>query len=114
MHLVKRERIEAEYETKKNEVLSEVDHWKKRTQIKARKLHFDKHFDLVKRGIIEAEDETKKIVQGSNKVGIESANDNNGENMASDNACALNECHLRTNTSLSSRSIETEVAYRVM
>ena len=34
--------------------------------------------------------------------------------MASDNACVLNECHLRTNTSLSSRSIETEVAYRVM
>ena len=69
---------------------------------------------MVKRGRIEAEDETNKIVQGSNKVGIESANDNNGENMASDNACVLNECHLRNNTSLSYRSIETEVAYRVM
>ena len=34
--------------------------------------------------------------------------------MASDNACVLNEFHLRTNTSLSYRSIETEVAYRVM
>ena len=42
---------------------------------------------LVKWTRIEAEDETKKIVEGSNKGGIASANDNNGENMASDNAC---------------------------
>ena len=31
--------------------------------------------------------ETKKIVEGSNKGGITSANDNNGETMASNNAC---------------------------
>ena len=69
---------------------------------------------MVKRERIEVEDETKKIVEVSDKGGIASANGNNGENMASDNAFVLNECHLRTNTSLSSRSIETEVAYRVM
>ena len=51
---------------------------------------------LVKRERIEDEDETNKIVEGSNKGGITSANENNGENMASDNACVLNECHLRT------------------
>ena len=51
---------------------------------------------LVKRARIEVEDETKKIVEGSNKGGIASANDNNGENMESDNASVLNECHLRT------------------
>ena len=28
--------------------------------------------------------------------------------MASDNACVLNECHLRTNNILSSSSLETE------
>ena len=50
----------------------------------------------------------RKIVEGSNKGGIASANDNNGENMASDNACLLNECHLRTNKILSSNSLETE------
>ena len=63
---------------------------------------------MVKRERIEAEDETKKDVEGSNKGGITSANYNNGENMASDNACVLNECHLRTNNILSSNSIETE------
>ena len=34
---------------------------------------------------IEAKDETKKIVEGLNKGGIASANDNNEENMASNN-----------------------------
>ena len=62
----------------------------------------------IKRARIEAEDETKKIVEGSNKGGITSANDNNGENLASDNACVLNECHLRTNNILRSNSLETE------
>ena len=52
--------------------------------------------------------ETKKIVEGSNKGGITSVNDNNGENMASNNACVLNEYHLRTNNILSSNSLETE------
>ena len=63
---------------------------------------------MVKRARIEDEDETKKIVEGSNKGGIASANYNNGENMASDNACVLDECHLRTNNILSSNSLETE------
>ena len=63
---------------------------------------------LVKRARIEAEDETKKIVEGSNKGDIASANDNNGENRASDNACVLNECHLKTNNILSSNSLETK------
>ena len=45
------------------EVLSGVDHQKKRTQIKARKLNFDEHFHLVKRERIEVEDEAKKIVE---------------------------------------------------
>ena len=63
---------------------------------------------------IEVEDETKKIVEGSNKGGIVSANDNNGENVASDNSCVLNEFHLRTNNILSSNNIETKVAYGVM
>ena len=62
---------------------------------------------MVKRAIIEAEDETKKIVEGLNKGGITSANDNNGENMSSENACALNECRLRTSNILSSNSLET-------
>ena len=53
-----------------------------------------------------------KIVEGSNKGGIASANDNNGENMAPDNACVLNECHLRTNNILSSNSLETEGDFR--
>ena len=66
---------------------------------------------LVKREKIEAEDETKKIVEGSNKGGIASANDNNGENMASNNACVLNECLLRTNNILSSNSLETKVDF---
>ena len=50
------------------EVLSEVDHRKKRTLIKARKhqLNFDKHLNSVKRERIEAEDEIKKIVEGEN------------------------------------------------
>ena len=39
---------------------------------------------------------------------VSSANDNNGENMASDNAFVLNEYHLRTNSILSSNSPETE------
>ena len=43
-----------------------------------------------------------------NKGGIASANDNNGENMASDNACVLNEFHLKNNNILSSNSLETE------
>ena len=73
------------------EVLSRVDHRKKRTQIKARKLNFDEHLHLVKRARIEAEHETKKIVEGLNKGGIASSNDNNGENTASDNSCVLNE-----------------------
>ena len=64
---------------------------------------------LVKRARIEAKDEPKKIVEGSNKGGIASANDNNGENMASNNSCVLNEFHLRTNNILSSNSLETEV-----
>ena len=68
------------------ELLSRVDDRKKRTHTKARKLNFDEHLHLVKRERIEAEDETKKIVEGSNKGVIESANDNNGENMALDNA----------------------------
>ena len=42
------------------------------------------------------------------KGGIASANDNNGENMASDNACVLNECHLRTNDILSANILETK------
>ena len=41
------------------EVLSGVDHRKKRTQIKPKKLNFDEHLHLVKRVRIEAEDETK-------------------------------------------------------
>ena len=45
--------------------------------MKARKLNFDEHLHLVTRERIEAEDETKKIVEGSNKGGIASANDNN-------------------------------------
>ena len=45
------------------EVLFGVDHRKKRTQIKAGKLKFDEHLHLVKRERIEAEDETKKIVE---------------------------------------------------
>ena len=91
------------------EVLSGVDHQKKGTPIKARKLNFDEHFHLVKRARIEAEDETKKIVEVSNKGGIATTNENNGENMASHNACVLNECHLRTNNILSSNSLETKV-----
>ena len=63
---------------------------------------------LVKRERIEAKDETKKIVESSNIGGITSANENNGENMASDNACMLNEFHLRTNNILSSNSLETK------
>ena len=55
---------------------------------------------LVKRERIEDEDETKNIVEGSNKGGIASVNDNYGENMELDNACVLNECHLRTNNIL--------------
>ena len=70
--------------------------------VRARKLNFDEHFHLVKRERIEVEHETNKIVEGSNKGGIASANDNNGKNMASDNACVLNEFHLRTNNILSS------------
>ena len=66
---------------------------------------------MVKRARIEAEDETKKIVEGSNKGGITSSNDNNGENMASDNACVLNEFLLRTNNILSSNSLETEADF---
>ena len=63
---------------------------------------------LIKRARIEAEDEIKKIVEGSNKGGITSAIDNNGEYMALDNYCVLNEFHLRTNNILSSNSLETE------
>ena len=63
---------------------------------------------MVKRARIEDEDETKKIVVGSNKGGIASANDNNGENMASNNSCVLNEFHLRTNNILSSNNLETK------
>ena len=61
------------------EVLSGVDHRKKRTPIKARKhkLNFDEHFNSIKRERIEAKDETKKNVEGSNKGGITSSNDNN-------------------------------------
>ena len=59
------------------EILCGVDHRKKRTQIKARKRKFDEHLHLVKRTRIEAEEETKKIVEGSNKGGIASANANN-------------------------------------
>ena len=86
------------------EVLSRVDHRNKKTQIKKRKhkLKFDEHLHSTKRARIEAEDEIKKVVEGSNKGGITSSNDNNGENMASDNACVLNECNLRTNNILSS------------
>ena len=40
------------------ELLSRVYHLKKRTQIKARKLHFDEHLHLVKRQRIEAEYDT--------------------------------------------------------
>ena len=69
------------------ELLSGADHQKKRTQIKARKLNFNEHLHLVKWTRIEAEDETKKIVEGSKKGVIASANDNNGENMALDDAC---------------------------
>ena len=83
------------------EVLSGVDHWKERTQIKERKLNFDEHLHLVKRERIEAEDETKNIAEGSNKGGMTSVNDNNGENMASDNTCVLYLFHLRTNNILS-------------
>ena len=92
------------------EVLSRVYHQKKRTHIKARKhkINFDEHLCSVKMARVEAEDETKKIVEGSNKGGIASANDNNGENMASDNVCVLNEYHLRTNNILSSNSLETK------
>ena len=43
-----------------------------------------------------------------NKGGIASANDNNGENMASNNDCVLNEAHLRTNNILSFNSLETK------
>ena len=52
-------------------ILSELHHRKKRTQIKARKhkLNFDEHLHSVKRERIEAEYETKKIVEGSNKRG---------------------------------------------
>ena len=64
------------------------------------------HF--VKKERFEVEDETKNIVEGSNKGGIASSNDNNGENMALDNACVLNEFHLRTNNILSSNSLEIE------
>ena len=67
------------------EVLSGVDHRNKRTKIKGRKINFDEHFHFVKRERIEAEDETKKIVEGLNKGGIASANDNNEESMASNN-----------------------------
>ena len=93
-----------------SELLSGVDHRNKRTQMKERKhkINFSKHLHSIKRARIEVEEETKKIVEGSNKGGIASANDNNGENMASDNACVLNECHLRTNNILSSNSLETE------
>ena len=92
------------------QVLSGVDHRKKRTQIKERKhkLNFDENLHSVKRVRIKAEDETKKNVEGSNKGGIASANDNNGENMASDNVCVLNKFHLTTNNILSSNSIETK------
>ena len=50
----------------------------------------------------------KDHLEGSNKGGITSANDNNGENMALDNACVLNEFHLRTNDILSSNSLESK------
>ena len=90
------------------EVLSRVDHWNKRIQIKEKKLNFDECLHLVKRERIEVEDETKKIVEGLKKGGIESTNDNNGENMALNNSCVLNEFHLRTNNILSSNSLETE------
>ena len=50
----------------------------------------------------------KDHVEGLNRGGITSSNDNNGENMESDNACVLNEFHLRTNNILSSNSLETE------
>ena len=49
----------------------------------------------------------RKDVEGSNNGGIASANYNNGENMASDNACVLNEFLLRTNNILISNSLET-------
>ena len=51
------------------EVISGVYHRKKRTQIKERKhkLNFDEHLHSVKRVRIQAGDETKKIVEGSNK-----------------------------------------------
>ena len=71
------------------EVLSGVYHRNKRTRIKALKLNVDEHLHLVKRTRIEVEDETKKIVEGLNKGGIASSNDNNGENMALDNDCVL-------------------------
>ena len=51
---------------------------------------------------------SRKLQKSQIKGGIESANDNNGENIALDNACVLNECHLRTNNILSSNSLETE------
>ena len=63
---------------------------------------------MVKRERIEDEDETKKIVGGSNKGGIASTNDNNGENMALNNSCVLNEFHLGTNNIISSNSLESE------
>ena len=79
-----------------------------------------KKFDETKRERIEAKDETNKIVEGSNKGGIASVNDNHGENMASDNACVLNEFHLRilmiylTNTqySLKHKCIVKDQNYR--
>ena len=63
---------------------------------------------MVKWEIIEHGYDTKKIVESLNKGGISSANDNNGENMASDNACVLNEFYLRTTNILSSNSLESK------
>ena len=62
------------------EVLSGVDHRKKRTQIKERKheVNFDEYLHSVKRARTKVEDETKKIVEGSNKGGRASASYNNG------------------------------------
>jgi len=92
------------------ELLSGVDHRKKRTQIKGRKhkLNFDEHLHLVKRARIDAEDETEKILEGLNKGGTISAFDNTGENTAAANAFLLKECHLRTCNTISSNSLETE------
>lgn len=88
------------------ELLPGVDHRKKRTQIKGRKhkLNFDEYPHLVKRERVDAEDETKKIVEGSSKGGMISAFDNTGENTAADNAFMLKECHLRTCNVTSSKS----------